>query len=80
MTDYHPGELVYYWRQQDSSKNRQGPGSKRGYFMGPARQRVCWQLKIGILMGHAVSWQLKIGILMGHSGQGQTSGACEVGS
>ena len=37
VLDYHPGELVYFWRQQDSSKNRQGPNSKRGQFMGPAR-------------------------------------------
>eukprot|EP00439_Symbiodinium_sp_Y106_P029505 s2527_g3.t1 len=37
VLDYQPGELVFFWRQQDSSKNRQGPGSKRGYFMGPAR-------------------------------------------
>ena len=35
--DYQPGELVFFWRQQDSSKNRQGPNSKRGQFMGPAR-------------------------------------------
>ena len=37
VMDYQPGELVFYWRQQDSAKNRQGPSSKRGYFMGPAR-------------------------------------------
>ena len=37
VLDYYPGELVYFWRQQDSSKNRQGPHPKRGYFMGPAR-------------------------------------------
>ena len=37
VLDYHPGELVYFWRVQDSSKNRQGPTSKRGQFMGPAR-------------------------------------------
>ncbi|CAE7241426.1 RE1 [Symbiodinium sp. CCMP2592] len=37
VMDYHPGELVFYWRQQDSAKNRQGPSTKRGYFMGPAR-------------------------------------------
>ena len=36
-TDYYAGELVFYWRQQDSAKNRQGPNTKRGYFMGPAR-------------------------------------------
>ena len=37
VMDYQPGELVFYWRQQDSAKNKQGPSSKRGYFMGPAR-------------------------------------------
>ena len=37
ILDYYPGELVFFWRQQDSSKNRQGPNSKRGHFMGPAR-------------------------------------------
>ena len=35
--DYQPGELVFYWRQQDSSRHRQGPNSKKGQFMGPAR-------------------------------------------
>ena len=35
--DYQPGELVYYWRQQDSSRHREGPNSKKGQFMGPAR-------------------------------------------
>ena len=36
-TDFYAGDLVFYWRQQDSAKHRQGPSSKRGYFMGPAR-------------------------------------------
>ncbi|CAE7273716.1 RE1 [Symbiodinium sp. CCMP2592] len=35
--DYQPGELVYYWRQQDASRHREGPNSKKGQFMGPAR-------------------------------------------
>ncbi|CAE7275475.1 unnamed protein product [Symbiodinium sp. CCMP2456] len=37
VMDYQPGELVYFWRQQHSGKNRQGPQSKKGVFMGPAR-------------------------------------------
>ena len=37
ILDYQPGELVYFWRQQDSSRHRQGPNSKKGQFMGPAR-------------------------------------------
>ena len=37
VMDYQPGELVFYWRQQDSAKHRQRPSTKRGYFMGPAR-------------------------------------------
>ena len=28
---------MYFWRQQDSSRHRQGPNSKKGQFMGPAR-------------------------------------------
>ncbi|OLQ11583.1 hypothetical protein AK812_SmicGene4618 [Symbiodinium microadriaticum] len=34
--DYTPGELVYYWRTQDSNKGRRQPG-KHGRFLGPAR-------------------------------------------
>ncbi|CAE6969386.1 RE2 [Symbiodinium sp. CCMP2592] len=35
--DYVPGELVYYWRTQDSNKGRRQPGGKHGRFLGPAR-------------------------------------------
>ena len=35
--DYTPGELVYYWRSQDSEKGRRQPGGKHGRFQGPAR-------------------------------------------
>ncbi|CAE7216023.1 RE1 [Symbiodinium sp. CCMP2592] len=35
--DYQPGELVYYWRSQVSGQSRKHPGSKHGYFLGPAR-------------------------------------------
>ncbi|CAE7790042.1 RE1, partial [Symbiodinium sp. CCMP2456] len=35
--DYEPGELVYYWRSQESNKSRRQPGGKHGRFLGPAR-------------------------------------------
>ena len=35
--DFQPGELVYYWRSQVSGQSRKHPGSKHGYFLGPAR-------------------------------------------
>ena len=35
--DYEPGELVYFWRTQESGKGRQQPGTRRGRFLGPAR-------------------------------------------
>ena len=35
--DFVPGELVYYWRSQDSEKGRRQPGGKHGRFQGPAR-------------------------------------------
>ena len=35
--DYVPGELIYYWRSQDSEKGRRQPGGKHGRFQGPAR-------------------------------------------
>ena len=35
--DFVPGELVYYWRPQDSNKGRRQPGGKHGRFLGPAR-------------------------------------------
>ena len=33
--DFVPGELVYYWRTQDSNKGRRQPGGKHGRFLGP---------------------------------------------
>ena len=35
--DFEPGELVYYWRCQESNKSRRQPGGKHGRFLGPAR-------------------------------------------
>ncbi|CAE7233778.1 RE1 [Symbiodinium sp. KB8] len=35
--NYQPGELVFYWRCQDSKKGRRQPGGKHGRFLGPAR-------------------------------------------
>ena len=35
--DYIPGELVYYWRSQASGRSRKEPGSRNGFFLGPAR-------------------------------------------
>ena len=35
--DYCPGELVYFWRTQESNKSKVSPGSKKGRFLGPAR-------------------------------------------
>ena len=34
---YQPGELVYFWRSQESGQGRHKPGSKQGRFLGPAR-------------------------------------------
>ncbi|OLP95145.1 Retrovirus-related Pol polyprotein from transposon TNT 1-94 [Symbiodinium microadriaticum] len=35
--DYVPGELVFFWRSQESNKHRRAPGGKHGRFLGPAR-------------------------------------------
>ena len=35
--DYTPGELVFFWRSQESNKSRRAPGGKHGRFQGPAR-------------------------------------------
>ena len=35
--DYVPGELVFFWRSQESNKSRRAPGGKHGRFLGPAR-------------------------------------------
>ncbi|CAE7277358.1 RE1 [Symbiodinium sp. KB8] len=35
--DYVPGELVFFWRSQESNKHRRFLGGKHGRFLGPAR-------------------------------------------
>ena len=35
--DFEPGELVFFWRTQESGQSRTSPGSKRGRLLGPAR-------------------------------------------
>ncbi|CAE7735651.1 unnamed protein product, partial [Symbiodinium sp. KB8] len=37
VADFHPGDLVYFWRSQESGQSRTQPGSKQGRFLGPAR-------------------------------------------
>ncbi|CAE7691047.1 RE1 [Symbiodinium sp. CCMP2592] len=34
---YHPGDLVYFWRTQESNKSKKQPGTNQGRFLGPAR-------------------------------------------
>ncbi|OLP94836.1 Copia protein [Symbiodinium microadriaticum] len=34
---YAPGDLVFYWRTQESGQGKKKPGSKQGRFLGPAR-------------------------------------------
>ena len=34
---FQPGQLVYFWRSQESGQHRNSPGSKKGRFLGPAR-------------------------------------------
>ena len=34
---YHPGDLVYFWRTQESGKGKRSPGTSQGRFLGPAR-------------------------------------------
>ena len=34
---YVPGDLVFFWRTQESGQGRKAPGSKHGRFLGPAR-------------------------------------------
>ena len=34
---YRPGDLVYFWRTQESGKSRRAPGTSHGRFLGPAR-------------------------------------------
>ncbi|CAE7738557.1 RE1 [Symbiodinium sp. CCMP2456] len=35
--DYQAGDLVYFWRTQESGQGRKAPGTKHGRFLGPAR-------------------------------------------
>ena len=37
MREFHPGDLVYFWRSQESGQGRTKPGAKGGRFLGPAR-------------------------------------------
>ncbi|CAE7762593.1 GIP [Symbiodinium sp. CCMP2456] len=37
VRDYLPGELVYFWRTQESGKHKVAPGTHKGRFLGPAR-------------------------------------------
>ena len=37
VRDYVPGELVYFWRTQESGKHKSAPGTHKGRFLGPAR-------------------------------------------
>ncbi|OLP88416.1 Copia protein [Symbiodinium microadriaticum] len=34
---YYPGDLVYFWRTQESNKSKKQPGTNQGRFLGPAR-------------------------------------------
>ena len=34
---YQPGDLVYFWRTQESNKSKRQPGTNQGRFLGPAR-------------------------------------------
>ena len=35
--EFHPGQLVYFWRSQESGRGKHAPGTKKGRFLGPAR-------------------------------------------
>ncbi|CAE7201192.1 RE2 [Symbiodinium sp. CCMP2592] len=35
--DFSPGELVFFWRTQESGQSKKSPSSKKGRFLGPAR-------------------------------------------
>ena len=37
LITFLPEELVFFWRQQETGKNPQGPTGKQGRFVGPAR-------------------------------------------
>ncbi|CAE7653027.1 RE1 [Symbiodinium sp. CCMP2592] len=34
---YQAGDLIYFWRTQESGQGRRSPGTKHGRFLGPAR-------------------------------------------
>ena len=34
---YRPGDLVYFWRTQESGQHKRHPGTSQGRFLGPAR-------------------------------------------
>ncbi|CAE7839318.1 RE1 [Symbiodinium sp. CCMP2592] len=34
---YQPGDLVFFWRTQESGQGKRSPGTKHGRFLGPAR-------------------------------------------
>ena len=36
-TVYQPGDLVYFWRTQESGRHKKQPGTNQGRFLGPAR-------------------------------------------
>ena len=37
LHQYQPGDLVYFWRTQESGQGKRSPGTKHGRFLGPAR-------------------------------------------
>ena len=37
LLDFRPGELVYFWRTQESNKSKASPGTRKGRFLGPGR-------------------------------------------
>ena len=37
LATYSPGDLVFFWRTQESGQGRRAPSSKHGRFLGPAR-------------------------------------------
>ena len=37
LASYSPGDLVFFWRTQESGQGRRAPSSKHGRFLGPAR-------------------------------------------
>ena len=37
LQQYQPGDLVFFWRTQESGQGKRSPGTKHGRFLGPAR-------------------------------------------